>query len=88
MIESTANPMLQEIERLSPLGSNKLIDRSKVIDGLLDLRLIALGSPQLLSTIDKMLRTAPGKSLVEAVWFNDMLVELSTLAEPAVATIG
>lgn len=88
MIETTANPMLQEIERLSGLGAEKLIDRSKVIDGLLDLRLVATGSPRLVSTIDDLLRTAPGKSLVEAAWFNDMLARMTEMAEPAVAAVG
>lgn len=88
MMGTTANPMLQEIERLSGLGADKLIDRSKVIDGLLDLRLAAAGSAQLVTTIDDLLRTAPGKSLVESAWFNEALTRMAEMAEPAISSIG
>jgi hypothetical protein len=66
------------------LGSvnGKLIDRARVVDALLDLRLLAMGEPIVVGAIDALLGNVPGRSLVEAAWYVDALSSLSDLGGP------
>ena len=59
----------------------KLLDRSRVIDSLLDLRLLAGDQPDVRSAIDEALGTVPGRSLVDAEWYVDVLGRLATVGD-------
>ncbi len=64
----------------------QLIDRGRVIDYLLDLRLEAGNDSALTRMIDGILGDVPGKTVVELVWWRDTLDRLSLNADcqPAV----
>lgn len=64
----------------------QLIDRGRVIDYLLDLRLEAGNGTALTELLDSILGDVPGKSVVELVWWRDTLDRVADAAEcqPAV----
>jgi hypothetical protein len=64
----------------------QLIDRGRVIDHLLDLRLAAGVDPVLTKMVDEYLAAVPGKTVVELVWWRDVLDRLWLTADyqPAV----
>ncbi len=66
--------------------SGQLIDRGRVIDHLLDLRLEAGSEIALTTLLDEILADVPGKSVVELVWWRDTLdrVALAADCQPAV----
>ncbi len=51
--------------------------RSRVVDGLLDLRLEVADQPHLVELVDRILGDVPGKSIVLSEWWSD---QLSTIA--------
>ncbi len=70
-----------EIAELTEEIDGELIDRSKVIDHLLDLRSV---SPGLTFTaqVDRLLSDVPGKSVVDAAWWRQALAQLAESTEP------
>lgn len=64
----------------------QLMDRGRVIDHLLDLRLEAAGNSGLTAAIDQTLGDVPGRNTVELTWWRDTLERLSLDldCEPAV----
>jgi hypothetical protein len=71
------------IPKLLQDWTGALISRSRVVDGLLDLRSAAASDVDLLIVIDKALATIPGQNLVEAKWAIDVLANISDLASSA-----
>ncbi|MEM8902127.1 MAG: hypothetical protein AAGA17_18130 [Actinomycetota bacterium] len=51
--------------------------RSRVVDGLLDLRLEVADRAHLVELVDRILADVPGKSIVLSEWWSD---QLSTIA--------
>ncbi len=64
----------------------QLIDRGRIFDHLLDLRLEAGSDSSLVTLIDSVLSDVPGKSVVELVWWRETLDKIADAAEclPAV----
>jgi hypothetical protein len=58
----------------------ELVDRTRVVDALLDLRNTAV-SESLIEVIDAALRNLPGRTTVRAAWWQSLLDELSLAAE-------
>jgi hypothetical protein len=69
------------IQRLRADAVGDVCSRSRVMDGLLDLRLGAAGLPQLVELIDSALADLPGRTMVPADWWRERLdiFELATL---------
>ncbi len=59
----------------------QLIDRGRIIDHLLDLRLEATADSSLVTMIDGILADVPGKSVVELVWWRETLDQIGDAAE-------
>ncbi|MEO1062650.1 MAG: hypothetical protein AAFZ07_14640 [Actinomycetota bacterium] len=53
------------------------MSRSRVVDGLLDLRLEVADQLHLVALVDRILADVPGKSIVLSEWWSD---QLSTIA--------
>ncbi|HEV8298167.1 MAG TPA: hypothetical protein VGQ20_12740 [Acidimicrobiales bacterium] len=60
--------------------NGEVLDKSRVIDRLLDLR-IAADSPELASAVDETLRNVPGRTMVPTAWLTEALSELRLAAE-------
>lgn len=73
-------------EEITAAEPGQLMDRGRVIDHLLDLRLEAAGDPALVTLVDAILADVPGKSVVELVWWRDTIDRIADAAEclPAV----
>ncbi len=71
---------------LAAAAPGQLMDRGRVFDHLLDLRLEAGSDSSLVALIDSVLADVPGKSVVELVWWRDTLEKIAGAAEclPAV----
>lgn len=68
------------IEQLKSEIDGQVIDRSRVVDHLLDLRLLAKDD-SFTSAIDEVLADVPGLSMVETSWWESTLVRFAQLAE-------
>ncbi|MEZ5375628.1 MAG: hypothetical protein R2733_03890 [Acidimicrobiales bacterium] len=66
---------------LAAAEPGQLIDRGRIFDHLLDLRLEAGADSALVSMIDGVLASVPGKSVVELVWWRDTLDQIADAAE-------
>jgi hypothetical protein len=71
------------IPKLLGEWNGALISRSRVVDGLLDLRSAASSDIDILIVVDKALASIPGQNLVEAQWAIDVLANISDLASSA-----
>jgi len=71
------------IPQLLEEWSGALISRSRVVDGLLDLRSAASSDIDILVVVDKALASIPGVNLIEAQWAIDVLANISDLASSA-----
>jgi hypothetical protein len=69
------------IEELKHDTGEQLIDRGRVLDHLLDLRLAAGDQTTFVALIDELLANIPGKSVVEAAWWSETLDRLADLAQ-------
>ncbi|HSL57888.1 MAG TPA: hypothetical protein VK866_08615 [Acidimicrobiales bacterium] len=68
------------IDRIRASLDGELVDRSRVVDHLLDLRLLAADDGATLSTVaavDQLLVDLPGRTLVERTWVDDALTRLA-----------
>jgi hypothetical protein len=70
------------IEEFKSNIGGQLVDRGRVVDQLLDLRLAAHDQPQLTSFIDQLLGSLPGRTVVEAAWWAETLDRLVEAATP------
>jgi hypothetical protein len=71
---------VQLIEEAVAASTGEVIDKSRAIDRLLDLRLTA-DTPGLVAAVDELLRGVPGRTLVATSWWVDALNGLRILAE-------
>lgn len=67
------NTLLDEVD-------GQLSSRSRVVDGLLDLRLLAAEASPLHGRVDELLADIPGLTTVPNGWWLDRLEELRLLA--------
>jgi len=68
------------LERSVSLIHGELIERSRIVDALLDLRNTTSAS-SLVEVIDAALRTLPGRTTVRSSWWQGILDELNLAAE-------
>lgn len=71
------------IEEFRDQLDGRLTDRQRIIDHLLDLRLVSGEQPALRSEIDGLLGNVPGLTVVETEWWREQLDRLSTVAGAA-----
>ena len=58
----------------------EVCSRSRVMDALLDLRLVADGRHDLIEQVDQALRDLPGKTMVPAAWWRERLDDFELIA--------
>ncbi|WP_420434822.1 hypothetical protein [Candidatus Poriferisocius sp.] len=58
----------------------ELTSRSRVVDGLLDLRLAASDLPEVVAQVDDCLATLPGHTTVANRWWMETLADLRSAA--------
>lgn len=75
--------LIAELRTAEVIGAEpgQLMDRGRVIDHLLDLRLAAGIDPALVAVLDQTLAEVPGKSVVELTWWRDTLDKIARLAD-------
>ena len=71
---------VQLIDEALAAINGEVLDKSRVTDWLLDLRLAA-GSPELVAAVDDVLGGVPGKTMVPTSWWADALNGLRLIAE-------
>jgi hypothetical protein len=59
----------------------RLTDRGRVIDHLLDLRLVSGENPSMRTEVDELLANVPGLTVVETAWWSETLDRLSDVNE-------
>lgn len=70
-----------EIAELTAKIDGEIIDRSRVIDHLLDLRLLT-DDIAFTAQVDRLLGDVPGASMVDAAWWRQALAQLAASTEP------
>ena len=78
--------MIKLIEELKGEATGQLIDRGRVVDHLLDLRIASADEPPLLSLVDEVLAELPGKTVVETQWWQATLDRFASAAQPEPVT--
>lgn len=68
------------IEELKSEIDGQVIDRSRVVDHLLDLRLEAQADDEFTAALDEVLANVPGLSMVETDWWSSTLDTFASLA--------
>jgi hypothetical protein len=68
------------LERSVSLIHGELIERSRIVDALLDLRNTTSASG-LVEVVDAALRTLPGRTTVRSSWWQGIIDELNLAAE-------
>jgi hypothetical protein len=71
---------VQTIDEALAAISGEVLDKSRVADRLLDLRLVA-DSPALVAAVDDVLSSIPGRTMVPTSWWADALNGLRIAAE-------
>jgi hypothetical protein len=71
---------VQTIDEALAAISGEVLDKSRVADRLLDLRLVA-DSPELVAAVDDVLANIPGRTMVPTDWWADALKGLRIAAE-------
>ena len=84
-LETIRNPaalieITELVDRLLDAIDGELTSRSRVVDGLLDLRLAADGLPDVVAQVDDCLATLPGNTTVTNLWWMETLADLRTTA--------
>ncbi len=69
------------IEELKSEVSGQVIDRARVIDHLLDLRLQAGDDERFVAAVDDVLGSVPGQNSVETSWWTSTLDVFASLAD-------
>jgi hypothetical protein len=77
---STEHAFDEVLEQSVSLIQGELIDRSRVVDALLDLR-NTTSAPSLIEVIDAALRDVPGRTTVRSSWWQGILDELNLAAD-------
>jgi hypothetical protein len=77
---STEQAFDEVLERSVSLIQGELIDRSRIVDALLDLR-NTTSAPSLIEVIDAALRDVPGRTTVRSSWWQGILDELNLAAD-------
>ena len=72
-----SNEFEQLIAQAQTAVVGEIVDRSRVVDVLLDLRNAAEAVPALVEAVDAALKDVPGKTMVRATWWRDTLDELN-----------
>ena len=80
-LETVRNPaalieITELVDRLLDAIDGELTSRSRVVDGLLDLRLAAADLPE----VDDCLATLPGNTTVTNLWWMETLADLRSAA--------
>lgn len=73
-------PFVQLIDEALAQVNGEVLDKSRVTDRLLDLRLAA-DSPALIAAVDDLLANVPGRTMVASEWWVDALNGLRITAE-------
>jgi hypothetical protein len=71
------------IEEFRDQLDGRLTDRQRIIDHLLDIRLVSGEQPALRAEIDSLLANVPGLTVVETQWWREQLDHLSAVADAA-----
>lgn len=79
----TESLLLHEIDRMLDQVDGELISRSRVVDGLLDMRLAAPQLTAFVRAVDEALENIPGKSTVTSDWWMTTLADLRDAAQLA-----
>lgn len=79
----TETLLFHEIDRLLDAIDGELMGRSRVEDGLLDLRLAAMGMPTFVASVDDALGSIPGRRTVTNDWWMTTLADLREVAASA-----
>ena len=84
-LETVRNPaalieITELVDRLLDDIDGELTSRSRVVDGLLDLRLAASELPEVVAQVDDCLASMPGKTTVANRWWMETLADLRTAA--------
>lgn len=74
-----STPFETLIEELVTAADGEVIDKSRVIDRLLDLR-NAAASPALVEAVDQLLGSVPGRTMVTTEWWRESLENLRIAA--------
>lgn len=72
----TETLLLHEIDRLLDAIDGELMSKSRVVDGLLDLRLVGADKPLFVAAIDQALVDIPGRTTVTNGWWVTTLEDL------------
>lgn len=77
----------QVISEMLNIEQGQLVNKSRVVDNLLDIRLAASANGDIffVSEIDKILNQVPGVTVVASAWWIETLTDLQELAVSAVA---
>lgn len=84
-LETIRNPaalieITELVDRLLDAIDGELTSRSRVVDGLLDLRLAAAELPDVVAQVDDCLATLPGNTTVANRWWMETLADLRSAA--------
>ena len=84
-LETVRNPaalieITELVDRLLDAIDGELTSRSRVVDGLLDLRLAAAELPEVVAQVDDRLASMPGITTVANRWWMETLADLRTAA--------
>jgi len=82
----TETLLFHEIDRLLDAIDGELMSRSRVEDGLLDLRLAAGAMPTFVGAVDHALGDIPGRSTVTNDWWMTTLADLREVAATSSVT--
>jgi hypothetical protein len=75
-----SEPLVQLIDEALDAINGEVLDKTRAIDRLLDMRLVA-DSPALVAAIDEQLAGLPGKTMVASTAWADALNALRLFAE-------
>ncbi|WP_420639693.1 hypothetical protein [Candidatus Poriferisocius sp.] len=84
-LETVRNPaalieITELVDRLLDAIDGELTSRSRVVDGLLDLRLAAADLPEVVAHVDECLATLPGNTTVANRWWMETLADVRSAA--------
>lgn len=77
--QRTSDPaVVAAVTRIRESLDGEVVDRGRVVDHLLDLRLLAAddGATLAVAAVDRLLADLPGRTLVERSWVDDALAGL------------
>ncbi len=68
------------VDRLLDAIDGELTSRSRVVDGLLDLRLVAADLPEVVAQVDDCLVSLPGNTAITNRWWMETLAQFRNAA--------